>query len=342
MRQRQSLLAFNSLALAAEAEFFATPDSIDSLTKELDEARQYGLAVTVIGEGTNLVVTGDVAGLVLKPELAGKRILADDGETCLVMVAAGEHFDDLVSWSLAKGLQGLENLSLIPGSAGAAPFQNIGAYGVELSDRLEWVEAINIATGQMRRFSQHACGFGYRDSFFKSQAPNEWLITRLCLRLYKQAAKQPLMLAYADLAARLAALPDGLQGAAGVRSLVCALRRQKLPNPAELANVGSFFKNPLVPLDKARGLVERYPDMPFYTQASGDVKLAAGWLIEQAGFKGKRCGAVGMHERQSLVLVNYGGASVAEVQALATRVRAAVAARFDVTLEQEPVNLPRG
>lgn len=342
MRQRQSLIHFNTLGLAAEAEFFATPDSIDAIAMALDDARDRGLAVTVIGEGSNLVVTGDVAGLVLKPELVGKRVLSDDGETCLVMVAAGEHFDDLVSWSLAKGLQGLENLSLIPGSAGAAPFQNIGAYGVELGDRLEWVEAINIASGQSRRFSADDCGLGYRDSFFKSQAPGEWLITRLCLRLFKQAAKQPLVLAYADLAARLAELPGESQTAVGVRSLVCALRRQKLPNPDELANAGSFFKNPQVSLDKARVLTQHYPDMPFYTLANGEAKLAAGWLIEKAGFKGKRYGAVGMHERQSLVLVNYGNARVAEVQALAQRVQAAVAARFGIRLEQEPVNLPRG
>ena len=329
----------NTLHLPARAEWFAAPASLDELQEVLADARARKLPVTLLGEGSNVVLAGDIDGLVLKPALRGIEILLEKPDSLLVAAAAGEHFDDLVAWSLAQGLQGLENLSLIPGSVGAAPYQNIGAYGVELADRLVWVEAVQASNGDIRRFRRDECDFAYRDSLFKSVLPGAFVITRICLRLDRQAAGRPLVLHYADLAERLAALPPEQQNATGLRDIVCALRKSKLPDPDVLPNAGSFFKNPSVPAAHAAELQRHYPGLPLYPQADGRVKLAAGWLIEQAGFKGRREGAVGMHDRQALVLVNHGGATGAEVLAHAQAVRKAVSERFGVSLEQEPVVL---
>lgn len=340
MIAQQSLAALNTLALEARAEFFAAPTRLDELMQTLAAARAKKLPITLLGEGSNVVLACDLAGLVLTPALKGMEVLIDKPDSVLVAAAAGEHFDDLVAWSIAQGYQGLENLSLIPGSVGAAPYQNIGAYGVELADVLVWVEAVQLSNGALRRFRQDECDFAYRDSLFKSVLPGAFVITRICLRLHKTSAHKPLVLHYADLAARVAALPQAAQNAAGLRDIVCELRNSKLPNPAELANAGSFFKNPLVTAAAAELLQQQYPDVPVYLQADGRAKLAAGWLIEQAGFKGKRDGAVGMHAKQALVLVNYGGATGAEVLAYAATVRRSVQEKFGVTLEQEPVILP--
>lgn len=339
MIANQSLRAFNTLAIDVSADWFAAPASLPELKNLLAQAAERQLAISVLGEGSNILFTADVPGLVLKPALMGMQLSADEGATCLVEVAEGEHFDDLVSWSLDQGLQGLENLSLIPGSVGAAPFQNIGAYGVELADRLLWLEAVSLATGDSKRFSRDDCGFAYRDSIFKSQEAGRWLITRLCLRLQKQE-NSALELGYADLQQRFDELPCERQNARGLRGIICDLRRAKLPDPAELPNAGSFFKNPWVTAAKAKSLKQRFASMPQYPLADGGVKLAAGWLIEQAGFKGKSVGAVGMHQQQALVLVNHGGASAADIVAFAEQVKAAVQQRFGVLLEQEPVCLP--
>ena len=339
MLAHQSLAHYNTLALDAYAEWLATPASLDELVAQLASARAERLPITLLGEGSNVVLAGDIKGLVLRPALRGMEVLLDKPDSVLVAAAAGEHFDELVAWSLAQGYQGLENLSLIPGSVGAAPYQNIGAYGVELSDRLVWVEAVQLSNGAVRRFRQDECRFAYRDSLFKSVLPGAFVITRICLRLNKTSAARPLVLHYADLAERFAALPAAEQNADGLRQLVCALRISKLPDPAVLPNAGSFFKNPLVPEAQAASLKQRFPALPLYPQADGRAKLAAGWLIEQAGFKGKRVGQVAMHAKQALVLVNHGGATGAEVLAYAESVRQAVREQFDVTLEQEPVVL---
>lgn len=327
------LNTLNTLRLPARAEWLAEPDSEAALVALLRDTRWAGLPRTVIGGGSNLVLRGDINGLVIRPCLRGLATLSDDG---LVEVCAGEEWDSVVARTLAAGWQGLENLSLIPGSCGAAPVQNIGAYGVELGDLLVSLDAVSLRDGEARRFTAAECGFAYRDSRFKSADAGHWLITRLRLQLRREPA---LKLGYADLAERFAALPEAARNAQGLREIVCALRRSKLPDPAALPNAGSFFKNPVVDAATLARLRRTYPDMVAYPQPDGRAKLAAGWLIERAGWKGRRDGALGMHAQQALVLVNYGGATGAEVLAFAQSVRDSVLALFGVTLEQEPVIL---
>lgn len=330
-----ALDSFNTLRLPARAEWLAEPDSEQALVALLRDSRWAGMPRTVIGGGSNLVLQGDIDGLVIRPCLRGLTTLSDEG---LVEVCAGEEWDSVVARTVSAGWQGLENLSLIPGSCGAAPVQNIGAYGVELGDLLVSLDAVSLHDGEARRFSAQECGFAYRDSRFKSVEAGRWLITRLRLQLRRQPK---LTLDYADLAERVAALPEAERNAQGLRDIVCALRRSKLPDPAELPNAGSFFKNPVVDAATLSRLRIAHPDIVAYPQPDGGAKLAAGWLIEKAGWKGRREGSLGMHARQALVLVNYGTATGADVLAFAQRVRDSVALRFGVMLEQEPVILGR-
>lgn len=343
LQSQADLTSRNTLGLPARAEWFALPEDEQTLIALLQDTRWRSLPRTVIGEGSNLVLTAEIPGLVLCPKIPGRRLLAEEGDQVLVEVGAGEHWDDVVAWSLSHGWQGLENLSLIPGACGAAPFQNIGAYGVELCDLLDSLDAVALDDGRARTFRHDECGFAYRDSRFKSAERGQWLITRLRLRLNRVPQLQ---LGYADLAARFAALPEAQQTPAGVRELVCQIRRSKLPDPSQLPNAGSFFKNPVISSAQHIALRQRFPDLVAFPQADGKVKLAAGWLIERAGWKGRRDGDLGMHAQQALVLVNHAAAegrhtaTGADVLAFAARVRDSVQAQFGVTLEQEPVILP--
>jgi UDP-N-acetylmuramate dehydrogenase len=328
----------NTLRLPALAQWYAPLHDIAQLPALLAEAHQRQAPITVLGEGSNVVLQADLPGLVLQPQMRGMAIIQWQGSRALVECQAGESWDQLVQWSLQQGLAGLENLSLIPGSVGAAPFQNIGAYGVELADRFDSLTACSLQDGLARQFSLDECQFSYRDSFFKSVEPGRWLISSVRLWLDREQAP---VLGYADLASRYQALPFEQRNATGLRQIICQLRRSKLPDPAQLANAGSFFKNPQVSAEQYQQLQQRYPELVAYPQPSGLYKLAAGWLIERAGWKGKRLADVGMHAQQALVLVNYGDASGAEVLALAAQVRESVAALFAVELEQEPIILPR-
>ena len=339
----RSLAQMNTLGLPAQAQWLAQPDSEAALQALLRDPAWAALPRTVIGDGSNLVLAGDIPGLVIRPALQGRALVSEGPEHVLVEVGAGEHWDSFVAWTLAQGWQGLENLSLIPGACGAAPFQNIGAYGVELSDVLDAVDALSLRDGTARTFTRDECGFAYRDSRFKSAERGQWVITRLRVRLNRTPRLQ---LTYADLAARFADLPQAQQTPDGLRTLICNIRRAKLPDPATLPNAGSFFKNPTVSADEHAALQQRFPDLVAFPQADGRVKLAAGWLIEQAGWKGRRVGDLGMHAQQALVLVNHGAAegratvTGAQVLAFAAQVRDSVQARFGVRLEQEPVILP--
>jgi UDP-N-acetylmuramate dehydrogenase len=337
MTLEENVALTTTLRLPARARWYAEIDDVSELTELLARPALHQHPLTVLGEGSNVVLRDDLPGLVLRPRLRGMRIVEWQGSAALVECQAGESWDDLVQWTIDQGLAGLENLSLIPGSVGAAPFQNIGAYGVELADLFDSLDACSLEQGTMRRFSRAQCQFAYRDSFFKSVEPGRWLITTVRLWLDRQRAP---VLGYADLAGRFAALPIDQRNAAGLRTLICALRRSKLPDPALLANAGSFFKNPVVDAAAHARLREQFPALVSYPQADGRFKLAAGWLIEQAGWKGKRVGNVGMHADQALVLVNYASATGAEVLAFAGQVRQSVLEKFSVLLEQEPVILP--
>ncbi|AVR67327.1 MULTISPECIES: UDP-N-acetylmuramate dehydrogenase [Pseudomonas aeruginosa group] len=332
LQEQCSLKPYNSFGIDVRARLLAHAHGEADVREALALARQRSLPLLVIGGGSNLLLTRDVEALVLRMASQGRRILSEANDMVLVEAEAGETWDPFVQWSLEQGLAGLENLSLIPGTVGAAPMQNIGAYGVELKDVFDSLTALDRQDGSLREFDREACRFGYRDSLFK-QEPDRWLILRVRLRLSRRSG---LHLDYGPVRQRLQEEGIANPTAQDVSRVICAIRREKLPDPAVLGNAGSFFKNPLVSATQAAMLRRTYPDLVAYPQADGQVKLAAGWLIDKGGWKGFRDGPVGVHAQQALVLVNHGGASGAQVQALAERIQADVRQRFGVELEREP------
>lgn len=327
------LSALNTFRLPGRAAQLIRLTSIDAVRSLLAEPAGVRSPRLVLGGGSNLILNGDFAGTVLKMEIGGRRLLREDDGARIVEAGAGENWHEFVRWTLAQGWPGLENLSLIPGTVGAAPIQNIGAYGLEMAERFDSLDAISLDDGGERVFDASACRFGYRDSVFKQQ-PDRWLVTRVRFRLPR--AWQPLT-RYADVARELAAQGIERPGALEVSDAVIAIRRHKLPDPAEIGNAGSFFKNPVVDAEACARMLVAHPALPHYPQPDGSEKLAAGWMIERAGWKGRDLGPVGCFERQALVLVNRGGATGADVQRIARRIQDDVRARFGVMLEPEPV-----
>ena len=323
------LQAMNSLGIAVRAEYFCRPSSVDQIYQALDFAHTKGLAVTALGGGSNLVLAGDILGLVIVVDIKGVSCQEAEGQRLAVRFGAGEDWHEMVQHCLNKGWYGLENLSLIPGSMGAAPIQNIGAYGVELSDLFVSLETIEIATGKPRRFDRQDCQFGYRDSIFKQSLKSQHLITAVTLNLTRQAQVN------IDYPALRDSLPETAPTPLQVSAAVCKIRRQKLPDPAVIPNVGSFFTNPVVSSEQARQLRSEHPNMPWYAQSDGRFKIPAAWLIDQCGFRAKRYGNVAVHKHQALVLVNHGGTGI-EILALAERIKQAVQAAFAIELVIEP------
>ena len=285
---------------------------------------------TVLAGGNNILFTRDYDGVLLTPVARGITLLSDDGDEVRVRADAGVEWDDLVEWAVGRGLWGIENLSLIPGKAGAAPVQNIGAYGCEAKDAIRRVEMYCIETGAMLTLDAAHCGFGYRESVFKHDLKGRVIITAVEIALTHTPRPR---LGYGDVEREVEA--RGGATLRNIREAICAIRRAKLPDPAVLGNAGSFFKNPVVGAAAAERLLAEYPDMPHYPAPEGRVKLAAGWLIDRAGMKGSRKGAVGVHERQALVLVNHGGATGGEVIAFARTVQAKVREKFGIEIDTE-------
>ncbi|WP_297932046.1 UDP-N-acetylmuramate dehydrogenase [uncultured Alistipes sp.] len=311
---------------AARLVEFDTADDLRSLFADGGPARW-----TVLSGGNNILFTRDYDGVLLTPVACGIETLDDDGRTALVRVDAGVEWDDLVEWAVARGLWGIENLSLIPGKAGAAPVQNIGAYGCEAKDAIERVHLFRTDTLREETLEAAACRFGYRESIFKHELRGRAVITAIEIRLSHTAAPK---LGYGDVEREVAA--RGGATLRNIREAITAIRRAKLPDPAERGNAGSFFKNPVVDRAVADALSDSWPDMPRYPAADpSKVKLAAGWLIDRAGMKGYAEGRVGVHERQALVLVNLGGATGGEVIAFARRVQQAVGERFGIAIDTE-------
>lgn len=332
IRHDFDLGSHNTLALAARARHYISVSDLDSARAALQFARDRRLPVTVLGAGSNVVLAGDLPGLVIHMAIRGRRVTAERGGRLELEVGAGEDWHGTVEYCLQHGWYGLENLALIPGTVGAAPVQNIGAYGVELESRFRSLTALEIATGTVRRFSRAECGFGYRDSIFKQGERDRWLIASVTLELRREPAP---VVDYPALRDALGDRPAAEISPAAVARAVVALRRARLPDPGRIPNAGSFFKNPVLTAARARALAARHPGLVTFPAPGGGVKLAAAWLIEQCGWKGvERCG-VGVHDRQALVLVNRGGGADA-LLALAGAVRASVAERFGVTLEVEP------
>jgi UDP-N-acetylmuramate dehydrogenase len=288
----------------------------------------------VLGGGSNVILTRDMPELVLKVEVRGIRRVAETADAIIVEAGGGERWHDLVAHTLDKGWPGLENLALIPGTVGAAPVQNIGAYGIELADRLESLDTVDLVTGRTVTLNRMQCKFGYRDSLFKGALAGKSLITRVRLRLPKPW--QP-VLGYLDLERKIAETGITHPDARTVFDWVCAIRRAKLPDPAQIGNVGSFFKNPLVSAEQCRDIIARDPHVVHYPMDDGQFKLAAGWLIDACGWKGKVIGHAGVYDRQALVLVNKGGATGSEVVTLARAIQESVYGRFGIRLEPEPI-----
>ncbi len=327
-----SLKPFNTFGVEVRARLFAEAHDDAEMREALALASARGIPLQVIGGGSNLLLTGDIDALVLRMASRGLRLLGDDGEQVLVEAEAGEPWHPFVLWTLEQGLAGLENLSLIPGTVGAAPMQNIGAYGVEIKDVFAGLTAMDRLSGELRDFSLEECAFGYRDSLFKRDV-GRWLILRVRFKLSRALS---LHLDYGPVRQRLREQGIDAPTALDVSRAICSIRSEKLPDPAQLGNAGSFFKNPLVPAGLAERLRGEHADLVAYPQADGQVKLAAGWLIERAGWKGFRDGDAGVHRLQALVLVNYGAATGLQLLDLAQRIQADVAERFGVALEMEP------
>ena len=284
----------------------------------------------VLAGGNNILFTGDYEGVLLTPVARRIALLSDDGEEVRVRVDAGVEWDDLVEWAVQRGLWGIENLSLIPGKAGAAPVQNIGAYGCEAKDAIRRVEMYCVETGAMLTLDAAHCGFGYRESVFKHDLKGRVIITAVEIALSHTPRPR---LGYGDVEREVES--RGGVTLRNIREAICSIRRAKLPDPAVLGNAGSFFKNPIVEASVAENLLKTYPEMPHYPAPEGRVKLAAGWLIDRAGMKGRREGAVGVHERQALVLVNHGGATGGEVIAFAHKVQERVREKFGIEIDTE-------
>jgi UDP-N-acetylmuramate dehydrogenase len=336
VQQRASLREHNTFGLPASAAVLVRIRS-DADVRRLLAHPDYGRAHKfVLGGGSNVVLTRDVSAVVLKVEVAGRRLVAESPEAWIVEAGAGENWHAFVDWTLEQGWPGLENLALIPGTVGAAPVQNIGAYGVELKDRFESLDAVDLVTGRSVTLDAAACHFGYRDSVFKRELAGKSLITRVRLRLPRPWRP---VVGYLDLERKRAESGGAEPDARTVFDWVCAIRRAKLPDPARIGNAGSFFKNPVVSAEQCRDIIGRDPEVVHYPLPDGSCKLAAGWLIDACGWKGKSVGRAGVYERQALVLVNRGGASGAEVVTLARAIQESVYGRFGIRLEPEPVIL---
>jgi UDP-N-acetylmuramate dehydrogenase len=326
------LRPFTTFGVKAEARYMGRFASLNELKEMVSARPAAGKELLVLGGGSNVLLTRNFPGLVLRNEIKGIEGVPYDEDRVLVTVGAGENWHGFVRWCIGKGYGGLENLSLIPGSVGAGPMQNIGAYGVEIRETFHELEAFHIASGEIHTFSNSDCEFGYRESAFKGRLKGQYIILGVRFLLSK---KHRLKLEYGAISAELEKMHVVEPGLDDVSQAVMRIRRSKLPDPAYLGNAGSFFKNPTLSIAQAEEITKFYPDVVKYPLDAGMVKIPAGWLIEKAGWKGMRKGQCGVHVNQALVLVNYGGASGAEIAELSEAIKSDVRLKFGVALESE-------
>ena len=329
-----NLKPYNTFGLPAVARSLVRITRDADVRAVVDHPKLGRASKFVLGGGSNIVLTRDMPQVVLKIEVRGNRLVEQREGAWIVEAGAGENWHEFVTWTLDQGWPGLENLGLIPGTVGAAPVQNIGAYGLELAQRFESLDAVDLVTGRSVTLSGASCGFGYRDSVFKHALAGRSVIMRVRFRLPRPW--QP-VLGYLDLERKIAQSGITAPSARQIFDWVCAIRRSKLPDPATVGNAGSFFKNPLVTREQCRDIIGRDPEVVHYPMADGRVKLAAGWLIDSCGWKGKTVGKAGVYEKQALVLVNRGDAIGSEVMTLARAIQESVYGKFGIRLELEPV-----
>ncbi|WP_396182820.1 UDP-N-acetylmuramate dehydrogenase [Flavobacterium sp.] len=326
-----SLKKYNTFGIEAKASQFVSVQSVDELITVLNEnptTKKF-----ILGGGSNMLLTQDIDALVIHLDLKGKKIIDENNDFVWVESQAGENWHEFVIWTIGQNFGGLENLSLIPGNVGTTPIQNIGAYGVEIKDTFVLCEAIHIETQELMIFTNEKCKFGYRESIFKNEVKDEFIITSLVFKLTKKNHK--LNTSYGAIETELEKQHITNPTLKDVSNAVISIRQSKLPDPKELGNSGSFFKNPIVLKSDFELIQQKFPTMPFYEVSETEVKVPAGWLIEQAGFKGKRFGDAGIHKNQALVLVNYGNATGQEILAVAKDIQATIETAFSISIETE-------
>lgn len=332
IQENQSLKPYNTFGLEVFARYFAQADSAQEIISALDFAKEKNASIMLLNGGSNMLLTHDFEGLVLKLNLKGIEVVSEDEDFVWVKVNSGENWHEFVQWNLLHDFGGLENLSLIPGNAGTAPMQNIGAYGVEIKDTMIELSALNISTRKIQVFTNEDCKFGYRESVFKNELKGQFIILDVTFKLSKRNHR--LYTEYGAIRSELEKL--GIQNPTiqDVSKAIINIRQSKLPDPNEIGNSGSFFKNPVIPQSRFEELQKKYPAVSGYSLGE-EVKIAAGWLIETAGWKGKRFGDAGVHEKQALVLVNYGNATGQEIYDLSQRIVDDVFSKFGIHLERE-------
>jgi UDP-N-acetylmuramate dehydrogenase len=329
-----SLKPYNTFGLPAVAHTLVRVTG-DADVRQVVDHPQLGRAPKfILGGGSNIVLTRDMPQVVVKVEVMGRRLVEERADGWLVEAGAGENWHEFVTWTIANGFPGLENMALIPGTVGASPVQNIGAYGLELQDRFHSLDAVDLVTGRSVTINASMCKFGYRDSEFKHSLAGRTLITRVRFLLPKPWKP---VLGYLELERKVAETGIENPSARQIADWIIAIRRAKLPDPAQIGNAGSFFKNPVVTPEQCRDIIGRDPEIVHYPMPDGSVKLAAGWMIDACGWKGKSVGQAGVYEKQALVLVNRGGAIGSEVMTLARAIQESVYGRFGIRLEPEPV-----
>jgi len=332
IQQDFSLKQLNTFGIEAQARYFVELFSVEEIKELLRSDSFKDIPKLVLGGGSNVLFTRNFEGAVLKNNLLGITLLKEDDQHYYVQAGAGVNWHELVMYCVTNNYQGVENLSLIPGNVGAAPMQNIGAYGVELKDVFHELEALDLSTLETEKFDNRSCRFGYRESVFKLEARNKYIIVSVILKLNKVAKYNT---SYGAIEKEMEAMGATTPSVASISQAVCNIRNSKLPDPKKIGNAGSFFKNPVVPAAKFEMLIKEFPGIAGYKNSEQEVKLAAGWLIEHCGWKGKTFGAAGVHKDQALVLVNYGGASGDEIFSLSEQILQSVKEKFGVTLERE-------
>ncbi|WP_273567761.1 UDP-N-acetylmuramate dehydrogenase [Maribacter halichondriae] len=326
-----SLKHYNTFGIDAKAKYFCEINTLDDLRQAL-QLKEYPNNFIISG-GSNMLITRDIDALVIHVNLKGIELVSEDENHVILKVMAGENWHDMVLWTLDKGYGGLENMSLIPGNTGTAPIQNIGAYGVELKDTFVSCQAMKIEDQSLQEFSKKDCQFGYRDSYFKNVGRGKYIIVSVNFKLTKRNHR--LNTSYGSIEQELVEKGITNPSIKDISNAVVAIRKSKLPDPKELGNSGSFFKNPVLSAKKFSNFLKQYPEAPYYEVAEDAIKVPAGWLIEQCGFKGKRFGSVGVHAKQALVLVNYGDGTGQEVLDLANNIIHAVHEKFGIEIAPE-------
>lgn len=330
LRKNYSLKNYNTFGIEANAKYFFEFDTVEEINDFLSKNDIINIQYLLLGGGSNLLFIEDFNGLVIHPKIKGIKIIEEDEESVLVQVGANEDWDEFVAWAVENNYSGIENLSLIPGVVGAAPIQNIGAYGVEVQEVIHSVDAISIESKNSVVFSNMHCEFSYRNSVFKKEYKNQFIITHVTFKLSKQHNYK---VHYGSIDKELEAY--GEINLKNIREVIIKIRESKLPDPEVLGNAGSFFKNPIVDKAQADKLKAKHENMPLYEVNEMESKLAAGWLIEQCGWKGKQIGDAGVHKDQALVIVNHGNAKGHEILQLANDIRKSVLYKFGVKLEME-------